>query len=233
MAKNGKSGRKWVLAAGVLVLLGASATLGLRAAFKTDNRIDSSRLAMVERGDIARSVVATGKVEPRAKVEVKSKASGIVKKIYADYGENVKAGQLLVELDKEELQARVREASATVLAAEAAEQSAQASLERNKVEAEGPDIPFLKSSFDRAKKLYTQGLIASNALEDAERAYQLALHKQASAQRGVSVARADMAKAKAQVAQAHAALDRAKEDLNNASEQRYNRQPHGWTDPLS
>jgi HlyD family secretion protein len=150
-------------------------------------------------------------------VEVKSKASGIVKKIYADYGDYVKTGQVLVELDREELQARVREASATLLAAEAAEQSAQATFERNKVEAEGPDLPFLKSSFERAKKLYTQGLIASNTLEDTERAYQMALHKQASAQRGVAVAKADMARANAQVAQARAALDRSEEDLRNAT----------------
>jgi HlyD family secretion protein len=56
-----------------------------------------------------------------------------------------------------------------------------------------------------------------NNLEEAERAYQLALHKQASAQRAVSVARADMARAKAQVAQARAALERAEEDLSNAT----------------
>jgi HlyD family secretion protein len=217
MARNGKSGRKWAVVLGVLVLLLAGAGFGLRAALKTDPKIDNARLATVERGDIARSVVATGKVQPRAQVEVKSKASGIVKKIHVDYGEYVKAGQLLVELDKEDLQARVREASALLLAAEAAEQSAQASYERNRVEAEGPDVPFLKSAFERAKKLYTQGLIASNAMEDADRAYQLALHKQAGAQRGVAVAKADMAKAKAQVAQARAALDRAGEDLSNAT----------------
>jgi HlyD family secretion protein len=206
-----------VVVLAVFVLLTAGAGFVLRGALSSDPEIDSSRLALVERGDIARSVVATGKIQPRSQVEVKSKASGIVQQIHVDYGDYVKTGQVLVELDKEDLQARVREASATLLAAEAAEQSAAASYERNKVEAEGPDIPFLKSAFDRAKKLYAQGLIASNALEETERAYQLALHKQSAAMRGVSVARADMAKAKAQVAQARAALDRSKEDLSNAT----------------
>ena len=96
-------------------------------------------MATVEHGAIARSVVATGKVQPRTKVEVKSKASGIVKKILADYGQDVKEGDVLVELDKEELQARVRELRATLQAAEAAVESSQASLERNKVDAEGPE----------------------------------------------------------------------------------------------
>lgn len=43
--------------------------------------IDPSKLANVTRGDLDRSVVATGKIEPLVKVEVKSKASGIVEKI--------------------------------------------------------------------------------------------------------------------------------------------------------
>jgi HlyD family secretion protein len=217
MARNGKSRRKWVVTSAAAVLLLGGAAFGVRGALKTDPKIDTSKLAVVERGDIARSVVATGKIEPRSKVEVKSKASGIVKQILVDYGEFVKTGQVLVELDKEELQARVREATATLQAAEAAEQSAQAALERNRVEAEGPEVGFLKSAFERAKKLYSQGLIASNSLEDADRAWQAALHKQAAAIRGVSVAKAEVARAQAQVAQARAVLDRAHEDLRNST----------------
>jgi len=60
-------------------------------------------------------------------------------------------------------------------------------------------------------------LIASNALEDADKQYQLGLQKQASAVRNVAVARADTAKAKAQVAQARAALERSEEDLRNST----------------
>jgi HlyD family secretion protein len=111
------------------------AFFAMKAALRPNYEIDPSRLSEVTRGDIARSVVATGKIEPRAKVEVKSKASGIVQRILVDYGDWVKQGQVLVELDKEELQARVREARATLLAAQASEESAKATHERNKVEA--------------------------------------------------------------------------------------------------
>ena len=189
----------------------------MRAALKPKNTIDPSKLATVERGDIARSVVATGKIQPRSKVEVKSKASGIVKKLYVDYGERVKAGQLLADLDKEQLQAQLREATATLQAAQAAEDSAKATYERNKVEAEGPDVPFLKSALERAKKLQSKGLIASQLYEDAEKAYQSALNKQLQATRNVAVSRAEVAKAAAQVAQAKAAMERAEEDLRNST----------------
>ncbi len=219
MASNGKHGRKrrwWIWAvAGLLLLTGAG--LGLRAALKPNHSIDPSKLGTVQKGDIARSVVATGKIQPRAKVEVKSKASGIVKRIFVDYGEYVRAGQTLVELDKEELQARVREARATLMAAQAAEEAAQAAHERNKVEAEGPDLPFLQSAMERAKKLHTQGLISKAVLEESEKAYQMSLNRQMTALRNVAVTRAEMAKAKAQVAQARAALERAEEDLRNST----------------
>lgn len=209
--------KKWMIVVGVLLVTFTGAGVALRASFKTDTKIDPSKLALVVRGDVARSVVATGKVEPRTKAEVKSKASGIVKQVLVEYGTFVKKGQPLVELDKEELQARLREATALLEGSQAAEEAALASLERHRVEAEGPDVPFLKSSLERAKKLQTQGLIASNALEDADRAYQMALHKQNTAQRNIAVARAEVTKSRAQVAQSRAALERAQEDLRNST----------------
>jgi len=216
MANNNKrSRRRWILFGGiglglVVVLLGATA-------MRSRHEIDPSRLTDVERGRIARSVVATGKIEPLAKVEVKSKASGIVDELFVDYGDRVKRGQVLAELDKIELQARVREARASLMAAQAAEQAAGAAYERNKVEAEAPDLPFLEADMDRARGLYADGLIAQASVEQAEKAYKLALNKQMAALSNVAVTKAELARARAQVAQAQAALERAEEDLRNST----------------
>ena len=222
MALNGKNGknRKWrkrLIWLGVVVVLLGGAGYGVRAALKPDNKIDPSKIASIERGSIARSVVATGKIEPRSTVEVKSKASGIVKKLYVDYSASVHQGQLLAELDKELLEAAVRESKANLQAAQASEESSLASLERNKVDAEGPDLPFLTSALGRARQLFKDGLLAKNSVEDAEKAYQMALNKQSSAIRNLAVSRAEIAKSKAQVAQATAALERADEDLRNST----------------
>ena len=217
MANNShKKRRRWIAASVVLVVL-VGCGFGISAALRPSRQIDSSKLATVERGDLARSVVATGKIEPLAKVDVKSKASGIVEKIFADYGDRVKQGQVLVELDKEQLRARVAEARANLQAAEASVQSAQATYERNVVDALGPDVPFLKSTAERQRKLQIEGLVSTAVSEDAEKAYQLALNKQLSAQRNVAVSRAEVARAKAQVAQMQAALDNAEEDLSNST----------------
>lgn len=219
MASNGKNGKKrrWWLWIGLAVLVLGGGGMALKAAMAPNNEIDPSKIATVDKGDIARSVVATGKIQPLAKVDVKSKASGIVKQLFVDYSDVVRKGQVMAELDKEELSARVRESRATLLAAQAAKQAAEASFERNKVEAEGPDVPFLKSGMDRALQLHHDGLIAKSVLEDAEKAYQMGLNRQMSALRSVAAARAELARAEAQVAQAQAALDRAEEDLRNST----------------
>ncbi len=100
----------------------------------------------MEKGDLAKSVVATGKITPITKVEIKSKASGIVKRLYVDAGDRVKKGQLLAELDKEEIQARVAQARAQLEASEASSNGTRADLDRAKVDAEGPDVPVAETS---------------------------------------------------------------------------------------
>ena len=111
---NGKNGRKkrkrWIVLGSVTLALVAVVVIAT-AALRPTHTIEPDKLAAVERGDIARSVVATGKIEPLTKVEVKSKASGIVEKIYLDAGDKVKTGQVLAELDKEQLQASVARAN--------------------------------------------------------------------------------------------------------------------------
>src|SRR5216684_2416012 len=220
MTNNGKNGRKRrrrIILGIIILLVLVGAGIGVTAALRPNHQIDPAKLATVERGDIARSVVATGKVQPLAKVEVKSKASGIVKQIFVDYGDRVKAGQVLVELDKEALRASVREARATLQATQAAQEAAEATYERNLVEAEGPDMPFLKASMGRAHQLHKDGLIAQSVLEDGEKAYHMGLNKQMTALRNTAVSRAEVARAKAQVAQAQATLERVEEDLRNST----------------
>ena len=94
------------------------------------------------------------------------------------------------QLDKVQLEAVKRESEANLQAAEATRDSAKATLERNKVDAEGPDVPFLKLSMERAQKEFSEGVVAKSVVEDAEKNYQLGLNKQLSAQANLAVTRA-------------------------------------------
>ena len=194
---------------GVLVLAGA-----VIAATRGGTKIDPSKLAKVEKGDLAKSVVATGKVEPITKVEIKSKASGIVKKLYVDAGDRVKKGQLLAELDKEEIAAQVAQAKAQLEASEASGRGTEADFERAKVDAEGPDVPTLKRAYERAQGMAKEGVVSASALDDAQRNYEMALNKQNVAKAQLQVLKAKIGQATAQVARDRANLMQLEEQLS-------------------
>lgn len=199
----------------VAVLGGAAYTL---AGFNTATAsFDPSRLSTVERSTMVRSVVATGKVEPISKVELKSKANGIIERLHVEVGDLVKAGDILAELDKENLNARVREARANLQAAEAGLAGARAQLEKNKVEAEGPDVEFARRAAQRADDLYTQKLMPQSELDQARSAYEQAMNRQRAAESQLVVSRAKVTETQAQVAQARASLERADEELRNTT----------------
>ena len=133
--------RKWTLGAAALGVAGVIGS-GITTANGASSNIDPARLAAVERGAMVRSVVATGKIEPVTKIEIKSKANGIIERLAVDVDHQVEAGQVLVELDKENLRARLREARANLEAARAALAAAEAQVAKYEVEAEAPDVVF-------------------------------------------------------------------------------------------
>jgi len=211
-SKKKRNRRIMYVVIGVVVVLAAVG--GLIAAARGGTKIDPTKLAKVERGDLAKSVVATGKVEPITKVEIKSKASGIVKKLYVDAGDRVKRGQILAELDKEEIEAHVAQAKAQAEAAEASLRGTEADMERAKVDAEGVDVPTLKRAYERAQGMAKEGVVSASALDDAQRNYELALNKQNFAKAQLLVLRAKIGQAQAQVAQDRANLKQLEEQYS-------------------
>lgn len=61
-----------------------------------DSQIENT--AIVERGNISKTVVATGKIEPLYKAEIKSKIGGLINQFYVEEGDQVTVGQKLVEI---------------------------------------------------------------------------------------------------------------------------------------
>jgi len=200
--------------AAVVVLAGVAGLVTLKGA---SPEIDASRLATVERGTMVRSVVATGKVEPITKVEIKSKANGIIQALNVDVDTSVNEGDILVVLDKELLAATLRGAEANLQAARASLEAAEAQVKKNIVEAEGPDAEFARRAYERAQTLFAQHLIAPSALDDAHGLVEVADNRKRAANSQLAVTEAKVAEARAQVAQAKAAAERAAEDVANAT----------------
>jgi HlyD family secretion protein len=213
---RGKSRKGLYIALGAAVLL-VGGVAGIATLKGAAPEVDASKLATVERGTMVKSVVATGKVEPITKVEIKSKANGIIKVLNADIDTSVRAGDVLVELDREQLAAALRGAEANLLAARASLEGAEAQLKKNVVEAEGPDAEFARRAYERAQTLFTQHLIAQSALDDAHSLVDVADNRKRAAQSQLAISQAKVAEAHAQVAQAKAAAERAAEDVANAT----------------
>ncbi|MGO9339289.1 MAG: efflux RND transporter periplasmic adaptor subunit [Terracidiphilus sp.] len=212
MAASRKGKGFWIgLSILVAAVLLASVLFVVRLA--KGSTVDPNRLARVTRGDVARSVVATGKIQPITKVEVKSKASGIVEKLYVDINYRVKKGQELAQLDQQEIVAQVEAQRAQLASAEANVGTYEANIEQDKVNAAAPDLPMYKTTLDRNLEMQREGIVSRQTLDDANKEYLAALTRRDASKAQIGVDTAKLKQARAQVAQAQASLKQLEEQL--------------------
>jgi HlyD family secretion protein len=214
---------------GLLVLLGGYWVFA--ALFAVDKTIPPEKLATVEKGSIAKSVVATGKIEALSQVDIKSKASGIIKYLYVDAGARVLEGQLLVELDKELLDAQLKQAKAFLDAAtsklqemQSQQKTSQANLQKAQLEAESKDYDFALAEYKRGQGLYEEGLISKADFDTLEQKMKAAEVNRNSLMAAVKVKEAELEQdartietARAELVQAQAQYEQAQQSLAYAS----------------
>jgi HlyD family secretion protein len=208
-----KKRRLWIWIALVSIVIVGAAAIAL-ARMISGGSIDPNKIAKVTRGDIARSVVATGKIQPITKVEVKSKASGIVEKLFVDINNHVTKGRPLAQLDQQEILAQVEAQKAALESAQANVGTYEANIEQDKVNASAPDLPMYKQTLDRNLEMQKEGVVSRQALDDANRDYLAALTKRDDAKAQVGVDVAKLKQAKAQVLQSQASLKQLEEQLS-------------------
>jgi HlyD family secretion protein len=201
----------WVTLGAFVVLIGGAVAL---ARMVSGSSIDPNRIAKVTRADVARSVVATGKIQPITKVEVKSKASGIVEQLFVDINNKVHKGQPLAQLDQQEILAQVEAQKAQLAAAEANVGTYEANIEQDKVNASAPDLPMYKTTLDRNQLMQKEGVVSQQALDNANKDYLAALNKRDAAKAQIVVDTAKLKQAKAQVMQSEASLKQLQEQLS-------------------
>jgi HlyD family secretion protein len=213
VAASRRNRRFWLwLSLGILVVVLAGGFGLVRMA--KGSSIDPNKMARVTRGDVAQSVVATGKIQPITKVEVKSKASGIVEKLFVDINNHVTRGQQLAQLDQEEITAQVNAQKAQLASAQANVTTYEANIQQDKVNAAAPDLPMYKATLDRTLAMQKDGIVSRQALDDANKDYLAALTRRDSAQAQVGVDEAKLKQARAQVMQSQATLDQLNEQFS-------------------
>lgn len=127
----------------------------------------------IKKTDLTTTVTATGTVEPITLVEVGTQVSGVISKIYVDYNSEVKAGQVLAELDKQLLQSEL--------------ETAQANLQSRQVELNQQQL-----NYNRYKELWAKQAVSKADWETAETSYQTAKLTVTSSQAAVLKARTNL-----------------------------------------
>jgi len=106
---------------------------------------DNYQTAVVTRGPITQAVTATGTLNPVVNVQVGSQVSGNISKLFADFNSQVKAGQVVAQIDPALFQATVTQTEGDLASAQAALELAKLNAKRNS----GPFCPenFLSGRF--------------------------------------------------------------------------------------
>ena len=134
-----------------------------------------SKVVSVSRRELVVKVTETGIIQPVVKVDVKSKVGGKILKLAVREGDEVKAGDLIAILDRDELQARYDQAMAQLRAAQARAAGADVGVELQKretatsVRQAEASLAAARARWEAAKKsLDLQRSIASTSLEQAK-----------------------------------------------------------------
>jgi len=170
-----------VTATSLVLLIGLAASACSKSeSAQARGRDDASKVVQVEsvgEQTVVRSVEVVGTLAAVDEVTVSSEADGVVSRILHDLGDRVRAGDVMVELDREKAQYNLeqqRAALARTLAQYGAPdpQHLPPAEKTPDVQKASADLAQAKQSFDRASQLFKRTLVPQQTLDDAATALQ-------------------------------------------------------------
>jgi HlyD family secretion protein len=167
---------RWLITLAILAGLGVLLVRGLRPKPPVIQVVRASRGPII--GTV--STISSGIVEPRKRVSVQAESFGRVIDVRVKRGDRVKAGQVLVVLNAEDLRDQVRSQSAAVPLLEVRVQQARTRLEQTKVDLE------------RISKLAERGVASRQQLDTAKSARDLADHELSAARAALDQTRVNL-----------------------------------------
>jgi len=166
-----KKRRIWLIILAIAVV--AIAAICIVKATKSANKELVIRTHVVGEYTVENTVTATGTIEPVETVEVGTQVSGKVEKIYVDFNDVVKKGQLMAELDKQTLNQSLSRAKASLTSAES-------------------QLTYAKLTYERTKQLYEANAATLAAFQEAQNTYTQAQMSKRNAQASYDQALVDL-----------------------------------------
>ena len=176
-----------VLAAALVAVAACSGSGGGFGGKKSDRYMTET----VAVGDVEKTVLGTGVLQPFEVVNVGAQASGRIDSLRVELGDVVRKGQILAVIDPQDQQNALRDAEARLIDAQARKQSNEANLQRNELE------------MKRQQSLVDRGFARQ---ADFDRA-----------QADLKISRANVNSIDAQIKQAEVAVNRAKVELSRTN----------------
>ena len=167
-----KKRKIWLIVLGIVVV--AIAAIMIVKATKSSKKELVIRTHVVAEYTVENTVTATGTIEPVETVEVGTQVSGKVEKIYVDFNDVVKKGELLAELDKQTLNQSVSRAKASLTSAES-------------------QLNYARLTYERTKQLYEANAATLAAYQEAQNSYTQAQMSKKNAQAAYDQALVDLA----------------------------------------
>jgi len=190
----------------LLIVLAVVVAAGLVAfmVYKQQSGYTKVLTAKIERQDLATIVSGTGQIKPKTYVNLGATAMGRITHLYVKEGDRVKKGQLVATVENVAQEAQVAGQQAAIAAARtdiasyiAAEKTSEANLEHAQA-----DLEQKKLDWERAKGLYSAGIMAKQDYDAKKAAYDTDVAS-------VNQAAAQLNQSKANTASAHGHMDTA------------------------
>lgn len=145
-----KKSKKWLIWTIIIIVLVVISAIAMSSG--SDDEENGRATVKVTRENIVEKALAVGSIEPVTEIDVKSKVSGVVGKLYADVGDFVRAGDPLVEVKPDPTPLELAQA-------------------KRNVEMASIEMKTLSKELERDKQLIAEGLISDQAYEILARQY--------------------------------------------------------------
>ena len=219
----------WIIIILVVIALSGSAVYLLWSKPKKSEA--SLQTALASRRDIGSAVQATGTIKAMVGAEVKvgSRVTGKVEHLYARIGDRVKKGDVIVQLEQEDLKARVAKAKADLDLAEAnlalirsGSRKEEIREAEERIEQARSTLDLSKKIMDREKGLLARGYTTQETVDRAEKEYAVSLSQYKATQEAIQMVKEKFTKEEidasvAKVEQAKASLREAQVQLSYAT----------------
>ena len=200
----GRRAANWILVLALALIVATVISRGINDRIKAASIVKQETLDLAipavsvihpRLGDSKQELVLPGNLQAFTYAPIYARTSGYLKKWYADIGTQVKAGQVLAEIDAPELDQQMRQAKANLQQAQAALDQALANRQQGKANAE-----FARVTADRWKQLAAQGVVSSQDNDQRQSQYQAQVANNEALDKAIAAARSNVSAQEANIA---------------------------------